>query len=161
LPARPLLAALALVAATGAAAGELVLGLGADDALQWRDGAVGLAVEYRFDPRWTLGPAALGFGIAGEADTDEDFWLGGGVVLTAPITGRWRVQASVMPGVYGHGIGHDLGASAPMFRSQLGASAEIAPGWRLGVALNHKSNAGTAEENPGVETLLVTLGRSF
>jgi hypothetical protein len=66
-----------------------------------------------------------------------------------------------MPGAYSEGSGNDLGNSVPMFRTQVGASVLLASGWRVGAAMNHKSNAGTASDNPGVETLFLTFGRQF
>lgn len=138
-----------------------MLGVGIDDVLREGDRTAGLALEYRFDPRWSFGRAELGFGVAAETDLDGDLWGGAGLVLVAPVAGPWRLEASVMPGAYARGSGNDLGASVPMFRSQVGASVALSPEWRLGIAFNHKSNASTSGSNPGVETLLLTVGRRF
>jgi hypothetical protein len=150
-----------VVGTQATAADELIVGLGIDDVLREDGRTAALGVEYRFEPHWTLGPARLGFGIAAEIDGREDFWGAGGIVLTLPVTAALRLHASLMPGFYGHGTGNDLGASAPMFRSQVGGSVAVGPRWRVGLAFNHKSNAGTSNENPGVETLLLTFGRSL
>lgn len=154
-------AALVLALASPAlAAPEFVLGLGVDD--PFRSGVPAAAVEFRAEPRWQLGQADLGFGMAGEVDKDGDLWGGAGVVLTAPIAPDWRFEASLMGGGYAEGSGGtDLGTSFPIFRTQLGVSYLLASGWRVGAAINHKSNAGTASDNPGVETLLLTFGRAF
>ena len=158
---RPLFVAAALLLAAPVGAGEFVLGLGADD-IRDTDGATAFAVELRGDPLWHLGAASLGLGAAAQVDTDGDLWGGAGVYLTAPLGDRWRFEASLMPGAYSQGSsGTDLGTSAPIFRTQVGVSAEIGGGWRAGVAVDHKSNARTASSNPGSETLLVTLGRGF
>jgi lipid A 3-O-deacylase len=160
LPRRLAVALAAFLVAAPAPAAELVLSLGIDDVLRDNKTA-GLGLEYRAAPRWTLGRAALGFGVAGEVDADGDLWGGAGLVLTAPLAGSWRLDASVMPGAYSRGSGNDLGRTVPVFRSQIGASVALSPDWRAGVAFNHKSNAGTASDNPGVETLFLTLGRRF
>jgi hypothetical protein len=143
-----------------AAAGEFVLSLGADDIFR-SSPAAALGAAFHATPRWRIGSADLGLGMAAEIDGDGDLWGGAGVVLTAPITSDWRFEASFMPGAYSQGSGNDLGATAPMFRTQIGASVLLASGWRVGAAINHKSNAGTASYNPGVETLFLTFGREF
>ena len=155
-----LCAALAMAPASQVAAAEFMLGVGADDG--FRSGVPSVALEFRAVPRWRPGQADVGLGMAGEVDSDGDVWGGAGVVLTAPITPDWRIEASLMGGGYAQGSGGtDLGASFPIFRTQLGVSYLMASGWRVGAAINHKSNAGTASENPGVETVLVTFGRAF
>lgn len=155
-----LLAALMLLP-SAAPAGEAVIAAGADDISG--DAVPALSAEFRFAPFWS--PLAFGrsfdfgFGLAATLDTDRDLWAGAGFVLTFPIAGAWRAELSVMPGGYALGDGEDLGTDFPMIRSQIGASREIAPGWRVGAALAHKSNASTDAINPGVETFLVTLTR--
>lgn len=162
---RPSRAILTLVAAllvpSASSAGELVFGAGADDISG--DAVPSLAAEYRFAPFWSPSafgrPFDFGLGLAASLDTDRDVWGGAGLVLTFPIAGAWRAELSVMPGGYAVGDGEDLGTDFPMIRSQIGASREIAAGWRLGASVGHKSNANTDAINPGVETFLVTLTR--
>jgi hypothetical protein len=162
----PRIAAAALAAlwlGLPAAAGELVFGFGADDLREGPDPAIG--IEYRPEPflepqflgvTWTVG---LGF--AAETDSDGDVWGGAGIVVTAPMGPDWRFEASVMPGYYERGRGNDLGSNFPMIRSMAGVSYAFAEGWRAGLAVSHKSNANTATDNPGVETLFATLTRAF
>lgn len=150
----------ALLAAAPAAASEFVLGVGVDDA--FRSGSAAVAAEFRATPRWQLGQADLGLGMAVELDADGDLWGGAGLVLIAPIVPDWRFEASLMGGGYAQGSGGtDLGASFPIFRTQIGVSYLMASGWRVGAAINHKSNAGTASDNPGADTVLLTFGRAF
>jgi hypothetical protein len=124
-----------------------------------------LGVEGRLSPFWegsVFGrPLSLGLGAAIEFDDDRDGWGGAGLVLLAPLGPNWRLEATVMPGVYAEGLGEDLGTRAPVFRTTLGASRALSGPWRIGAAIGHKSNAGTAMPNPGVETLLVSLHRAF
>jgi hypothetical protein len=152
----------AVTLAPAATPAEFVFGLGGDDVFRPDVVFPAISAEVRAEPRWHFGQAALGFGLAGEIDVDGDVWGGAGVVLTAPITPDWRFEASFMPGLYSQGSGGtDLGTSAPMFRTQIGVSYMLPSGWRLGAAINHKSNASTASYNPGVESLFLTLGREF
>jgi hypothetical protein len=154
-------AAATLLAATlcaPAAGFELALSAGVDDLRGGPQAAAGL--ELRGPPLWR--PAAMEIGLAAAAEADRDVWTGAGPILFAPLGPRWRLEASVMLGVYfASRRGSDLGTDFPVFRSQLGASRAFAGAWRLGLSVNHKSNASTARRNPGVETVLVSLARSF
>jgi hypothetical protein len=153
----------AVLAAGPATAFEIVAGVGYDDLRDLGDGGVGAAlVEARTDPLLALGPVGLALGGAGEVDLDGDLWGGAGpVLLWSPWGAGLRLEGSVMAGGYAEGDdGTDLGA-ALIFRSQIGASYPLGARTRLGVALNHKSNAGLEDENPGVETVFVTLGHAF
>jgi len=157
-------AALAVLAAAAAlaapaAAFEIVVAAGLDGLRG--PGAAAAAVEARSDALRAWRRGALLFRAAVETDGDGDLWGGAGPVLFPPLGAIWRVEASVMLGAYRDGGGNDLGAGVPIFRSMLGLSRALAPGWRLGASISHKSNAGTAARNPGVETLLVGVTRSF
>ena len=158
----------ALLGAAPAAAGELVLGLGADsirglfsDDRQDNLAASGL-VEYRTGSFTALGRVAFAGGVATEFDTDGDLWGGGGPVAFLPLgDGPWRLAASGMVGGYSRGSGNDLGTSFPIFRSQLELSRALDGDWRAGLAWSHKSNAGTGRINPGVETIYLFAIRTF
>lgn len=154
---RAALAAALLAAPAPAFAEEIVASLGIDDLRGDRVAAAGL--ELRSDALWTRSRYGLGLGAA--MQIDGDFWAGAGPVLTVALTPRWRLEASVMLGGYGHGDGDDLGAGFPMFRSLLGASYAIAERWRIGASIDHKSNARASDVNPGVETLMLTLSYAF
>ena len=153
-----LAAALAALAPAGRAAeAEIAASLGANDLRKNPKPAA--AVEIRSKPvlSWGWGEARLGAAI----EANGAFWGGGGAIVFVRLGPDWRAEGSVMVGGYDEGAGVDLGAEFPMFRTQIGLSRAIAPGWRLGASINHKSNAGASPINPGVETLLFTLVRSF
>jgi hypothetical protein len=57
-----------------------------------------------------------------------------------------------MPGVYIQGDGNDLGGWFE-FRSGIEIGYEAQSGVRYGLSLDHRSNAGIYDENPGLETL--------
>lgn len=152
-----------LAAAAPCAAGELGLSFGYDDVFGRNGtGSASLGVQYLTVPKAYLGPVGFGFGVAAEVDTDGDFWGGGGVTAGVPL-GRSGVAAGVsfMVGGYAVGDGGDELGSGLEFRSRLGISAPIRDPWRVGLAIEHKSNAGLGDINPGVETLYVTLSRRF
>lgn len=158
----PLLVA-ALLAAAPAHAGQLGLSFGYDDVFGRNgSGAAAFGVQYLTDPLASLGPVGFGLGLAGEVDTEGDVWGGGGVTARLPLgDAGMRIGVSFMVGGYALGDGGDDLGSGLEFRSRLGLSAPLADPWRVGLAIEHKSNAGLGDINPGVETLYVTLSRDF
>lgn len=156
---RALALAAGLAAAGPAAAFELAAAVGMDNLRG--DGVADFAVEARTGPLWSRPRFELALGAAVEAD-DSDLWAGAGPVVFFPLADRLRLEASVMLGGYGDGDGgNDLGTEFPMFRSQIGLGVEVAEDWWLTLAANHKSNASTAVENPGVESVLLSIAHRF
>jgi hypothetical protein len=148
-------------AASAAAAGEVVFGVGYEDVLDQHDAQAAAGwIELRSDPFYKLGPVELRGGVAGEATTDAALWGGAGLVATLPVGSGFRLEGSVMAGLYEEGDGVDLGDTVE-FRSQIGLTYAVADKTRLGVVFEHKSNAGLSDHNPGVETLFVSVIRSF
>jgi hypothetical protein len=154
-------AALLLASAGAAAAVELAVSLGQDDALDRSgSGTLALGLEVRTDPMASAGAFTFGVGAAVEGDADGDVWLGAGPYAHLVLPRKFRGEASVMAGAYSRGDGTDLG-SAVEFRSRLGVSRAVGRGWRIGVAAEHKSNGGIGAINPGTETVFVTFSRRF
>jgi hypothetical protein len=111
-----------------------------------------LDLEFRFPVwRWGIGPV-LGAGATSEganyvrAGLGRDFSLGS----------RWNVNLGLAGGGYVRGGGKELGRGVE-FRSAIDLSYRVRPDLRLGLALAHLSNAGLSEQNPGVETLTITM----
>ncbi|HRO11354.1 acyloxyacyl hydrolase [Amaricoccus sp.] len=152
---------LALAAGTPARAADFTLGLGYDDLSGEGSGAATVGLQVTSEPIWQLGAIGFGLGVAGEADTAGDLWAGAGLTAGLPLGDAWRVGGSVMAGFYAFGDGGDDLGSDLEFRTRLGVSREIRPPWRLGLAIEHKSNGGIGEINPGIETIFVTLTRPF
>ncbi|MBP7000549.1 acyloxyacyl hydrolase [Amaricoccus sp.] len=149
----------ALLASPRAGAFEFAAAVGMDNLRG--NGVPDYAVEARTGPLWTRPRFELALGAAVEAD-DSDLWAGAGPVLFFPLGDRLRLEASVMLGGYGEGEwGNDLGTEFPMFRSQLGFSVAVAENWWLGLMANHKSNASTAVDNPGIESVLLVVAHRF
>ncbi|XHE54338.1 acyloxyacyl hydrolase [Phaeobacter sp. BS34] len=67
----------------------------------------------------------------------------------------WFIETSVMPGAYAESVKlNDLGSTFEI-RSAIAVGKEFATGKSLSLALTHKSNASTADINPGVNSLLL------
>lgn len=123
-------------------------------------GALAGSLEARTVPLLTVGGFEIRLGAAGEIDTDADVWGGVGIVVTVPFLESFRLEASFMPGLYASGSGKDLGGPV-QFRSLLGVSYEITTGYRLGIAVTHKSNADIYDGNPGEDSIFAFLAVRF
>lgn len=98
-----------------------------------------------------LGPVSF---VYGASITDrEALWAGVGLSVSAGIAGGWLVDASVMPGLRDDGSGPDLGHPLEI-RSSLGLSRRVGPG-RIGVGIDHMSNAKLGQQNPGTDGLFL------
>ena len=142
-----------------ALAGEVILGFGMDDVVGHRDSpATAYGVEYRSEPKWQFFGLNISVGSAIETDEDGDFWIGAGFAQSFDLTSKLRFEISLMPGFYkqaegGTFMGHDL-----EFRTQIALSYDLGGDTRIGVAIEHKSNANIGSFNQGVETAFFTLG---
>jgi hypothetical protein len=145
---------------TAAQAGEVLLGVGRTGIGEGSDvGAIALTMEAHREAFARIGAAELRAGAAIEIDADADLWGGVGLAAMVPLNGDWRVLGSVMPGLYRQGDGLDLGGTFQT-RSAIGIDRRVGPGW-LGLALSHKSNAGTDDDNPGEEALMLRFAAPF
>ena len=90
---------------------------------------------------------------AGEA------WLGAGFAYALQPR-DWPVYAEfhLMPGLYASGGGADLGGPVS-FRSGLELGYETRRGLRIGLSVDHRSNAGLYSRNPGLETVQLRISR--
>ena len=149
-----------IVGAWDATAQEVGVGLGASG--QVDDGDAALAVDLDAASGDLLAWRSLGLalGAGAEVDTDGAVWGGAGPILRLALTERWRLEGSVMAGLYEEGDGVDLGG-AVNFRSRIGITYAVTPAWRVGVAFSHKSNAGIYDENPGVERFVAQVVYGF
>ncbi|MEM8631558.1 MAG: acyloxyacyl hydrolase [Pseudomonadota bacterium] len=140
----------------------MVLGLGYNSfSAQDGDDSGALALEIHGDPFWQWGSADFSLAGGAEITGEGDFWIGAGVSVFVPISGQWFFEASVMPGYYDPGtIGNDLGYDLE-FRSLGGIGYAFENGYKLSLAIDHKSNASLGDENPGVNTVSLRVRREF
>ncbi len=159
---RLMAAALAAISVSPAQAADWVLGVGYSDFSGDRaEDAVALTVEVHGAPRWVFGSVAVGFAAGAMIDDIGDAWVGVGLSGLASLGDRWFVEASLMPGLYEEGQGrNDLG-DAVEFRSLIGLGYALDPDTRLSVAVDHRSNAGLGDDNPGVNTFSLRVRRAF
>jgi hypothetical protein len=141
-------------------AGEIVLNLGYNGILdRGQDTGVAFGVSLHYRPIWTIRRLEIGLAGAATRDADGDAWAGLGIDAYYPLGADFRLDLGLMAGAYSLGDGQDLGSELE-FRSRLGISRPINDGpWRVGFVVEHMSNAGIGDTNPGVETFFLTLGR--
>jgi opacity protein-like surface antigen len=141
---------MATASAAQAAGAELAFNAGAFNALRSDDQAFQFGAEYRFAPvTYGVRPVVGGF-----ATSDNSAY--GYVGL------NWDVeliknQLYIIPnfavGAYREGDGKDLGGALE-FRSGIEIDYQLPNEHRIGVTLNHLSNASIYDKNPGEESIL-------
>jgi hypothetical protein len=135
--------------------GVVVFSAGQFDTLQADDRAVEVAVQWR--GRGWLWRRRLAPMVGAMTTTDGAFLGYAGLSLDIPLGGRgFTLRASVAPGAYGQGDGKDL-YSVFQVRSGLETGWRFRGGVRLGLELEHVSNASTTEYNPGETSVLVLV----
>ena len=149
--------------ATGAAhALEIVLGAGDYDVEEsLGDGPVEVDLVFRFTGtemwRWEKHGIAVVPAVGVMATEQESYyaWVGNAVLI--PLGARWGLVPELGAGYYERGEGKRLGGEVE-FRSGLAVTYRPNEALHLGVGFYHLSNAGIYEVNPGVNSLLFTLG---
>lgn len=122
------------------------------------------AAEARVEYRSNWKPFYLAPMIGLMLNSDGGVYGYGGVYLDVFFGRRWVVTPNFAVGGYGRGNGKDLG-SVIEFRSAIELSYRFDNRARLGIALSHISNASIDDNNPGIESLVLTyavpLDRAF
>ena len=152
----------ALAAATSAQAQSIIFGAGyADYSNSDGDDQAIFSLEYQHRPFHEATRFSATWGGALSVDTDGDTHIGAGLIGVYSFADRWFIEGSVMPGYYSEGSDqNDLGGSFQI-RSLLGLGYTLESGNKLSVAITHKSNASTQDDNPGVNSLLLRYHYSF
>ena len=93
-------------------------------------------------------------------NTDSGKYLYSGLRKDINLSNKWNITPSFAVGYYDKGSSKDLGHNLE-FRSQLEFSYALKSKNRIGISLNHISNASIADTNPGTESLVVSLISPF
>ena len=117
----------------------------------FQDQNVGEEVYFRRDTGKAHGPFQSIWGLS--ATTDGEFWIGIGHAYTMNVFNeRGFLQFHSMAGLYENGSGVDLGGPIE-FRSGIELGYQAKNGVRVGLSIDHRSNAGLYSRNPGLETV--------
>ena len=96
-------------------------------------------------------------GLMMTADTSSYFYTG---VQAEYKIGKLNLVPSFAPGLYTMGDGKDLGSPLE-FKSELQLSIDILPGTKLGYSQSHLSNADLGDKNPGADSYMFNIMKSF
>ncbi|WP_170339911.1 acyloxyacyl hydrolase [Ruegeria arenilitoris] len=119
------------------------------------------SLEYQHRPFHDATRFSAALGAALSVDEDGNTHIGAGVIGIYSFADRWFVEGSVMPGFYSEANElNDLGGSFEI-RSLFGLGYTLNNGNDISLAVTHKSNASTQEENPGVNALLLRYHLNF
>jgi len=128
------------------------LSIGFFDAQQREDEGLAGRVEYRHDKGLGILKPFGGFML-----TDRQAaHLYAGVLIDWFPSDSFVITPSFAPGIYMKGESKDLGYLL-QFRSQIEFAWRFNGGTRLGLSINHISNAGLGTQNPGSETVALSL----
>ena len=135
--------------------------VGWNDFIDQENESTEFGIEYRFHPIDYGFRPTLGFNVT----TDGSRYGYGGFNWDVPVIGNeLYIIPNFMVGLYGEGDGKDLGGAIE-FRSGLEVAYQMPNEHRIGIAINHISNASIYDKNPGSETLLINysmpVGRMF
>lgn len=89
------------------------------------------------------------------ANTDGAIHIYSGVLVDIPIFSFLYISPSFAPGIYYHSNSKDLDFLLE-FRSQIEVALRLENDIKVGLSLNHISNASLGKTNPGVESLALT-----
>lgn len=126
--------------------------IGYFDVIGADNSAAQFGVEYRARPlQYGIRPT-----IGINATNDSSVYAYAGINWDVPvIDNQLYLIPSFVAGAYKNGDGKDLGGALE-FRSGIEMAYEFPNAHRLGLALNHISNASLYRKNPGSETAMVT-----
>ncbi|PIR34633.1 MAG: acyloxyacyl hydrolase [Alphaproteobacteria bacterium CG11_big_fil_rev_8_21_14_0_20_44_7] len=153
-------ATLALISAQPAHAYDepvVVFGLGYANIFQNDDEDIGLRAEYRserIEPKYVLNADHVSYFVGVDAYLDFSAYAYGGFLYDWKVADNWYVIPSLAAGLYHEGGGRDLGGMIE-FRSQIEVDYEMQDKSRIGLSLNHVSNASIYDNNPGTEHIFL------
>lgn len=125
-----------------------------------RDGTV-FQFEYRFQPFSIRRVASFAWAASGAITERGDAFVGAGIWTRWQWQSGWFIDMSTMPGFYRDGDdANDLGSTF-LFRSLVGVGYTFDNGNAISLAVTHKSNAGLASDNPGVNTYDIRFHHRF
>lgn len=141
-----------LMAAPAHAEDYASVNIGSFNALRSGNSDLQFGAEYRFSPEaYNLRPVVGGFftdegAVYGYAGVNWDIAL---------LPGQLYLIPNFAVGAYAKGDGKPLGGTIE-FRSGIELAYQFENAHQMGIAVNHLSNAGLYDRNPGVESVIVT-----
>lgn len=116
-----------------------------------------LLIERQFRPFADLGKWSIAPGVGARISQNTGSWIGGGVIAYRTYGEFWRVDAGLMPGYYSDGSEGKMLGSDLEFRSYLSVGRQVSDSLYIAVGIEHMSNGGIGDYNPGDNRLMVRL----
>ncbi len=156
-----LTAPILLASSTFLAASEYVFGIGQDDLDGQASEAFAIQLEVHSNPLREYRWGSVSGMVAAQVDEDGDAYLGIGLSTFWNTSDKWFIEGSLAAGYYDEGSGGtDLGGNL-QFRTLVGFGYRVSDQARISLAVDHLSNAGIEDVNPGREAIWIRYGRSF
>lgn len=135
----------------------LTIGVGKYDILRNREEDVELRFDYRFGKKFLVFKPFL----TGAYVTNNSSFLGAGVLVDIYLGRRFVLTPQFSPTWWrGKTSNLDLG-HALEFRSRLELAYRFDDRSRIGISIDHSSNAGLGDGNPGVESVMLNYSMSM
>lgn len=129
----------------------LTLGAGRFDFFRSRVPAGEIRLDYRFHNKWWIFKPFL----TGAYVTNNSTFIGAGVLIDVYL-GRRLVLTPQFSPIWWRGKSDKLDLGYPLeFRSRMELSYRFDDRSRLGISIDHTSNAGLGDGNPGVESIML------
>ncbi|MEQ8228827.1 MAG: acyloxyacyl hydrolase [Rhodospirillales bacterium] len=135
----------------------LTIGVGKYDILRNREEDIELRFDYRFGKKFLVFKPFL----TGAYVTNNSSFLGAGVLVDIYLGRRFVLTPQFSPTWWrGKTSNLDLG-HALEFRSRLELAYRFDDRSRIGISIDHSSNAGLGDGNPGVESVMLNYSMSM
>lgn len=135
---------------------ELIIGAGDFEVKRNTGKIMEFRAEYRGEAfLWKFKPL-----IGGLLTTKLSKFIYVGVALSHHFDRNFSGGVSFAPGYYSKGKGKNLGCWLEL-KSQLELWYKAGKDWKIGIAASHLSNAKIRKKNPGQESLILQISRSF
>ena len=126
-----------------------------NDSFDSLEGRIEYLSNKNFNEKYEIKPF---LGLMLNNDSGKYFYLG--LRKDYSLSNKWNLTPSFATGYYDQGSSKDLGNNLE-FRSQLEFSYNLEKNKRVGISLNHISNASLADENPGTESIVISFINPF
>lgn len=160
---KSLLVFLALfLGSTAAQSQTVVFGAGyADFSDNDAEDQAAVSLEYQHRPFYEANRLSATWGGALTVDEAGDVHAGVGLIGFYTFADRWFLEGSVMPGYFSESEElNDLGGEFQI-RSLFAVGYTLNSGNKVSLAITHKSNASTQDDNPGVNSLFLRYHHAF
>jgi lipid A 3-O-deacylase len=147
--------------ATPSQAQEFTFALGATDFDDTGADSAVFDIEYRHKPFVQRRVRSHALGANASVSAEGDVFIGGGMWTRWKWDSGWFIDTSLMPGLFEEGTSGNYLGSTFIIRSQWSVGYNFGNGRAVSAAVSHKSNAGLADENPGMNTYSIRYHFEF